>query len=79
MSSVACTFKYYMSSDRWGHPGNPDGNTFGLTNPFFNDLRSCGTKMVEQETTGPRNNFWGEPMDLQMFVWDHLASDSSNP
>ena len=51
---------YYISSGRWGNPGNDDDETIGLTHAFFNDLRSRGTGIVEYGTTGIGNDFWGE-------------------
>ena len=46
---------YYISQGRWGNPGNLDDETIGLIHPFYNDLRSRGTGIVEYENTGVGN------------------------
>jgi len=46
---------YYISGGRWGNPGNVDDETIGLIHPFYNDLRSRGTGIVEYENTGVGN------------------------
>ena len=46
---------YYISEGRWGNPGNNDDETIGLIHPFYNDLRSRGTGIVEYENTGVGN------------------------
>ena len=46
---------YYISQGRWGNPGNVDDETIGLIHPFYNDLRSRGTGIVEYENTGVGN------------------------
>ena len=46
---------YYISEGRWGNPGNVDDETIGLIHPFYNDLRSRGTGIVEYENTGVGN------------------------
>lgn len=46
---------YYISEGRWGNPGNIDDETIGLIHPFYNDLRSRGTGIVEYENTGVGN------------------------
>ena len=46
---------YYISAGRWGNPGNLDDETIGLIHPFYNDLRSRGTGIVEYENTGVGN------------------------
>jgi len=47
---------YYMSTGNWNTASD---ETIGLTHPFFNDLRSRGTGIVEHENTGTGNDFWG--------------------
>eukprot|EP00588_Corethron_pennatum_P031500 CAMPEP_0194339854 /NCGR_PEP_ID=MMETSP0171-20130528/84537_1 /TAXON_ID=218684 /ORGANISM="Corethron pennatum, Strain L29A3" /LENGTH=1003 /DNA_ID=CAMNT_0039104585 /DNA_START=124 /DNA_END=3136 /DNA_ORIENTATION=+ len=47
---------YYMSRGNWNTASD---ETIGLTHPFFNDLRSRGTGIVEHENTGTGNDFWG--------------------
>ena len=46
---------YYISEGRWGNPSNIDDETIGLIHPFYNDLRSRGTGIVEYENTGVGN------------------------
>jgi len=47
---------YYMSVGKWFEKSD---ETIGLTHPFFNDLRSRGTGIVEHGVTGIGNDFWG--------------------
>ena len=52
---------YYMSTGDWNTASD---ETIGLTHPFFNDLRSRGTGIVEHENTGTGNDFWGEMLSV---------------
>ena len=55
---------YYMSEQRWGNPGNEDDETIGLIHPFFTDLRSRGTGIVEYGTTGVGNGKIRDPSSV---------------